>query len=90
VDESLITGESVPIDKTDGDEVVGGSINRSGTLVFRATKIGADTALGQIIDLVERTQNSKAPSQRLADRAAAVLVIVAVRGSWPSPARWPP
>jgi Cu2+-exporting ATPase len=78
VDESLITGESVPIEKSEGDEVVGGSINRSGTLTFRATKIGADTALGQIIDLVQRAQNSKAPGQRLADRAAAVLVIVAV------------
>jgi Cu2+-exporting ATPase len=78
VDESLITGESVPIEKSEGDEVVGGSINRSGTLTFRAAKIGADTALGQIIDLVQRAQNSKAPGQRLADRAAAVLVIVAV------------
>jgi Cu2+-exporting ATPase len=78
VDESLITGESVPIEKTERDEVVGGSLNRSGTLTFRATRIGADTALGQIIDLVQRAQNSKAPGQRLADRAAAVLVVVAV------------
>ena len=78
VDESLITGESIPIEKSVGDDLVGGSINRSGTLTFRATKIGADTALGQIIDLVQRAQNSKAPGQRLADRAAAVLVIVAV------------
>src|SRR5437879_13909574 len=68
VDESLITGESVPIEKSEGDEVVGGSINRSGTLTFRATKIGADTALGQIIDLVHRAQNSKPPGPRLADR----------------------
>jgi Cu2+-exporting ATPase len=78
IDESLLTGESIPIGKSEGDEVVGGSINRSGTLTFRATKIGADTALGQIIELVQRAQNSKAPGQRLADRAAAVLVIVAV------------
>jgi Cu2+-exporting ATPase len=78
VDESLITGESVPVEKTEADEVVGGSINRSGTLTFQATRIGADTALGQIIDLVQRAQNSKAPGQRLADRAAAVLVVVAV------------
>jgi Cu2+-exporting ATPase len=78
VDESLITGESIPAEKSDGDELVGGSINRSGTLTFSATKIGADTALGQIIDLVQQAQNSKAPGQRLADRAAAVLVIVAV------------
>src|SRR5262249_13285774 len=68
VDESLLTGESIPIEKSGGDEVVGGSINRSGTLTFRATKIGADTALGQIIDLVQRAENSKAPAQRLADR----------------------
>jgi P-type Cu2+ transporter len=80
VDESLITGESVPIEKSEGDEVVGGSINSSGTLTFRTTKIGADTALGQIVDLVQRAQNSKAPGQRLADRAAAALVIVAVSG----------
>jgi P-type Cu2+ transporter len=78
VDESLLTGESIPVEKSEGDEVVGGSINGSGTLTFRATKIGADTALGQIIDLVQRAENSKAPGQRLADRAAAVLVVVAV------------
>ncbi len=78
VDESLVTGESVAVEKGPGDELVGGSINRSGTLTMRATKIGADTALGQIIDLVEEAQSSKAPGQRLADRAAGVLVIVAV------------
>jgi P-type Cu2+ transporter len=78
IDESLVTGESIPVEKAVGDQVVGGSINRSGALTFEATKIGADTALGQIIDLVERAQNSKAPGQRLADRAAGVLVIVAV------------
>jgi len=78
VDESLVTGESIPIDKAEGDEVVGGSVNRSGSVVMEATKIGADTALGQIIALVETAQSSKAPGQRLADRAAAVLVIVAV------------
>jgi P-type Cu2+ transporter len=78
VDESLVTGESIPVDKREGDEVVGGSVNRSGSVVMDATKIGADTALGQIIALVEQAQNSKAPGQRLADRAAAVLVVVAV------------
>ena len=78
VDESLVTGESIPVEKAVGDEVVGGSVNQSGSLVVEATKIGADTALGQVIDLVEQAQNSKAPGQRLADRAAAVLVVVAI------------
>ncbi|MGH2968732.1 MAG: heavy metal translocating P-type ATPase, partial [Solirubrobacteraceae bacterium] len=78
VDESLVTGESIPVEKRVGDEVVGGSVNQSGSMVFEATKIGADTALGQIIDLVEQAQNSKAPGQRLADRAAGVLVVVAI------------
>jgi Cu2+-exporting ATPase len=88
VDESLITGESVPVEKTEGGEVVGGSINRVGTLTVRATKIGADSALGQIIELVQRAQNSKAPGQRLADRAAAVLVIVAVSAGLLTFAGW--
>jgi Cu2+-exporting ATPase len=78
IDESLVTGESVPVEKGKGDEVIGGSLNQSGALQFRATKIGADTALGQIIDLVQDAQNSKAPGQRLADRAASYLVVLAV------------
>jgi Cu2+-exporting ATPase len=78
IDESLVTGESIPLAKGVGDELTGGTVNQSGSLTFEATKIGADTALGQIIELVQRAQNSKAPGQRLADRAAGVLVIVAV------------
>jgi Cu2+-exporting ATPase len=78
IDESLVTGESIPVDKTPDDEVVGGSINQSGNITFRATKIGADTALGQIVRLVQQAQNSKAPGQRLADTAAQYLVILAV------------
>jgi P-type Cu2+ transporter len=88
VDESLVTGESIPVEKAVGDAVVGGSINRSGTLTFEATKIGADTALGQIIDLVERAQSSKAPGQRLADRAAGVLVVVALGAGLLTFAAW--
>ncbi len=78
VDEALVTGESLPIGKEVGDPMIGGSINQSGSVVMRATKVGADTALGQITNLVRQAQNTKAPGQRLADRAAGVLVIVAV------------
>ncbi|MGH2945809.1 MAG: heavy metal translocating P-type ATPase [Solirubrobacteraceae bacterium] len=88
VDESLVTGESIPVEKVVGDDVIGGSINRSGTLTFDATRIGADTALGQIIDLVERAQSSKAPGQRIADRAAGVLVVVAVSAGLITFAAW--
>jgi P-type Cu2+ transporter len=78
VDESMITGESVPITKFPGDEVVGATINKTGSFKFRATKVGADTALAQIVRLVQQAQNSKAPSQRLADRASQWLVIAAI------------
>jgi len=74
VDESMLTGESIPVEKRDGDELIGATINRLGSLRFRATKVGADTALAQIVRLVEEAQGSKAPVQRFADRISAVFV----------------
>jgi P-type Cu+ transporter len=74
VDESMITGESVPVQKTTGAEVVGGTLNQTGAFTFQATKIGADTALAQIIKLVETAQGSKPPIQGLADKVVAVFV----------------
>lgn len=74
VDESMITGESLPIDKGPGDELVGATINKQGVLKFEATRVGAETTLAQIIRLVQEAQGSKAPIQRLADRVSAVFV----------------
>jgi Cu2+-exporting ATPase len=80
VDESTVTGESLPVHKASGDHLVGATINTHGTLRARATAVGSDTALAQIVELVQEAQNSKAPGQRLADRAAFWLVLVALVG----------
>ncbi len=74
IDESMLTGESIPVDKRAGDEVIGGTINKHGSFKFKATKVGADTALSQIIKIVEEAQGSKAPIQRMADIISAYFV----------------
>jgi Cu2+-exporting ATPase len=80
VDESTVTGESLPVHKAIGDQLIGATINKNGTLRARASAVGSDTALAQIVKLVQEAQNSKAPGQRLADRAAFWLVLVALFG----------
>jgi P-type Cu2+ transporter len=80
IDESMVTGESLPVPKAIDSQVIGASVNTTGTLRVRATKVGSDTALAQIVALVQQAQNSKAPGQRLADRAAFWLVLVALLG----------
>ncbi|MDZ7778845.1 MAG: heavy metal translocating P-type ATPase [Gemmatimonadota bacterium] len=78
VDESMLTGESMPVEKGEGDEVVGATINTSGSFRFRATRVGSDTALAQVVRMVREAQASKAPIQQLADRISAVFVPVVV------------
>jgi P-type Cu+ transporter len=96
VDESMLTGEALPVDKKPGDRVAGATVNQTGTLVVVAEKVGSDTLLAQIVDLVSRAQRSRAPAQRLADRVSAwfvpAVVVIAVLAfvAWallgPSPA----
>ena len=88
VDESMVTGESLPVTKSPGSAVIGASVNTTGTLRVRATKVGADSALAQIVALVQAARNSKAPGQRLADRAAFWLVLVALIGGALTFAAW--
>jgi len=78
VDESMLTGESMPVKKVVGASVAGATINKSGAFRFRATKVGADTALAQIVKLVQEAQNSRAPAQLLADKASQWLVLIAI------------
>ena len=78
VDESMLTGEPLPVPKRIGDEVIGATLNTTGSITFRATRVGKDTALGQIVQLVEAAQATKAPIQRLADRVAGVFVPIVI------------
>src|SRR5699024_2890962 len=78
VDESMLTGESIPIEKHAGDNIIGASINKNGTIQYRATKVGKDTALAQIIKLVEDAQGSKAPIAKMADVISGYFVPIVI------------
>lgn len=88
VDESMLTGESVPVEKTLGDEVAGATINTSGALTMRATAVGSDTALAQIVRLVHEAQTAKAPVQRLADRISGIFVPIVLAIAMTSLVGW--
>src|SRR5205807_5573388 len=74
LDESMLTGESLPVEKGAGEQVIGATLNKTGSFIFKATRVGKDTTLAQIVRLVEAAQGSKAPMQRLADRISEVFV----------------
>lgn len=88
VDEAMITGESIPVEKSPGDEVTGGTLNGSGTFRFRVTRVGGDTLVAQIIRLVEEAQGSKAPIQRLVDRIASIFVPIVFAIAFASALAW--
>ena len=78
VDEAMLTGESIPIEKVPGDEVIGGTLNKSGAFTFEATKVGKETVLSQIVDMVQKAQGAKPPIARLADKIASIFVPVVI------------
>jgi P-type Cu+ transporter len=88
VDESMVTGESMPVPKAEGDKVIGGTVNQSGGLVLRADKVGRDTMLARIVDMVARAQRSRAPIQRLADRVAGWFVPAVIAAALLAFAAW--
>ena len=88
VDESMVTGESMPVSKAEGDRVIGGTVNQSGGLVVRAEKIGRDTMLARIVDMVARAQRSRAPIQRLADQVAGWFVPAVIAAAVLAFAAW--
>jgi P-type Cu+ transporter len=88
IDESMLTGESLPVDKTTGDAVIGATINTTGSVQIRTTAVGDDTALAQIIRLVEDAQGSKVPMQRLADKVSSVFVPAVILGAFATFAAW--
>ncbi len=88
VDESMVTGESMPVSKTAGDRVIGGTVNQNGGLVLRAEKVGRDTMLARIVDMVARAQRSRAPIQRLADQVAGWFVPAVIAAALAAFAAW--
>ena len=88
VDESMVTGESMPVPKAEGARVIGGTVNQSGGLVLRAEKVGRDTMLARIVDMVARAQRSRAPIQRLADRVAGWFVPAVIAAALLAFAAW--